>query len=86
MIAVAYVVGFAVLLAVLGWHPHLQRPPHLQANTPVPPAVVRSSLKLGGVEDGSANGRIIHGFSEIDFEEIARTERFLQIGNRKSQI
>ncbi len=39
MIAVAYVVGFAVLLAVLGWHPHLQRTPNLQRNSPATPVV-----------------------------------------------
>ena len=37
MIAVAYVVGFAVLLAVLGWHPHLQRTPTLQHNATIAP-------------------------------------------------
>jgi hypothetical protein len=31
---VAYVVGFLVLLAVLGWHPHMQRTPHLSGPTP----------------------------------------------------
>jgi Na+/H+ antiporter NhaD/arsenite permease-like protein len=39
MIAVAYVVGFIVLLAVLGWHPHLQHTPHLQGNASETPAV-----------------------------------------------
>jgi Na+/H+ antiporter NhaD/arsenite permease-like protein len=39
MIAVAYVVGFIVLLAVLGWHPHQQHTPHLRGNVPATPAV-----------------------------------------------
>ena len=39
MIAAAYVVGFMVLLAVLGWHPHQQHTPHLRGNTPATPAV-----------------------------------------------
>ncbi len=29
MVAVAYVIGFCVLLMVLGWHPHQQHTPHL---------------------------------------------------------
>jgi Na+/H+ antiporter NhaD/arsenite permease-like protein len=37
MIAVAYVVGFLLLLTVLGWHPHLQRTPYLQRNATVAP-------------------------------------------------
>ena len=37
MIAVAYMVGFFVLLAVLGWHPHQQHTPHLQGNAPAMP-------------------------------------------------
>ncbi len=39
MIVVAYVVGFLVLLAVLGWHPHLQRTPHLQSDAAATPSV-----------------------------------------------
>jgi Na+/H+ antiporter NhaD/arsenite permease-like protein len=39
MIAATYVVGFIVLLAVLGWHPHQQRTPHLRGNAPATPAV-----------------------------------------------
>jgi Na+/H+ antiporter NhaD/arsenite permease-like protein len=38
MIAVAYVLGFMVLLAVLGWHPHQQRTPQLRHTTTAAPA------------------------------------------------
>ena len=34
MIAVAYVVGFALLLGILGWHPHRQHAPQLQGDAP----------------------------------------------------
>jgi len=36
-VAVAYVVGFFVLLAVLGWHPHAQRTPHPVPSTATVP-------------------------------------------------
>jgi len=38
IIVVAYALGFFVLLAVMGWHPHLQRTPHLQRNELAAPA------------------------------------------------
>jgi Na+/H+ antiporter NhaD/arsenite permease-like protein len=41
MIAVAYVAGFLVLLAVLGWHPHLQRTQHLPPDAPVTASMAR---------------------------------------------
>jgi hypothetical protein len=41
-VAVAYVIGFFVLLAVLGWHPHAQR--SKQGAAPV------SSLALSGYQ------------------------------------
>jgi Na+/H+ antiporter NhaD/arsenite permease-like protein len=37
-VALAYVVGFAVMLAVLGWHPH---EPHKRSATPAPSVEVR---------------------------------------------
>lgn len=37
MIAVAYVLGFLLLLAVLGWHPHQQRTPHLRHSAQTAP-------------------------------------------------
>jgi Na+/H+ antiporter NhaD/arsenite permease-like protein len=39
MIGVAYAIGFFVLLAVLGWHPHQQHTPHLRRHAPTTSAV-----------------------------------------------
>jgi hypothetical protein len=36
-VALAYVLGFAVLMAVLGWHPH---PPHRAAAVTAPAGVL----------------------------------------------
>ncbi|HEX5398840.1 MAG TPA: citrate transporter [Verrucomicrobiae bacterium] len=43
VIAVAYVLGFLLILMVLGWHPHLQRTPHLRHATATAPAAPKTA-------------------------------------------
>lgn len=59
-VPVAYVAGFAVLLAVMGWHPtttRAERPPELQRHA-APPKVVDDALHAVGQSWRDLTGRI----------------------------